>query len=142
MFKIYIYMGVNHGGDESPQNLQWGDANTGCPPRFLSFFKISSARHGFVPKISTQIYATVYIYSGVDVQDIQVSYTTTSISYFKTHVCLDHRSGLWTPCHLMIWKAGGRCYCGYRNRHYNRLYNEIRISLKYNSESTRYHRYT
>jgi hypothetical protein len=44
-------MGVNHGGrgDESPQNLQWGDANTGCPPRFLSFFKISSARHGFVP---------------------------------------------------------------------------------------------
>jgi hypothetical protein len=27
--------GVNHGGtggDESPQNLQWGDAYTGCPP--------------------------------------------------------------------------------------------------------------
>jgi hypothetical protein len=36
-------MGVNHGGgdegDESPQNLQWADANTGCPPRFLSFSK-------------------------------------------------------------------------------------------------------
>jgi hypothetical protein len=29
--------------------LQWGDAYTGCPPRFLSFFKISSALHGFVP---------------------------------------------------------------------------------------------
>jgi hypothetical protein len=26
-----------------------GDAYTGCRPRFLSFFKISTARHGFVP---------------------------------------------------------------------------------------------
>jgi hypothetical protein len=42
-------MGVNHGGGRIPQNLQWGDDNTGCPPRFLSFFKISSARHTFVP---------------------------------------------------------------------------------------------
>jgi hypothetical protein len=55
-----LHMGVNHGGTNPPQNLQWGDANTGCPPRFLSYFKISSARHGFVPppQISTQIYAT------------------------------------------------------------------------------------
>jgi hypothetical protein len=43
-----------------------GDANTSCPPRFLSCFKISSARHGFVPKISSQIYAT-----GCDVLPLQ-----------------------------------------------------------------------
>jgi hypothetical protein len=51
----------SRGGRIPPQNLQWGDANTGCTPGFLSFFKISSARHGFVPpppQISTQIYAT------------------------------------------------------------------------------------
>jgi hypothetical protein len=45
-------MGVNHGGGAGgliPPEFAVGDANTGCPPRFLSFFKISSARHGFVP---------------------------------------------------------------------------------------------
>jgi hypothetical protein len=52
-------MGVNHEGTNPPE-FAVGDANTGCPPRFLSYFKISSARHGFVPppQISTQIYAT------------------------------------------------------------------------------------
>jgi hypothetical protein len=53
-------MGVNHGGTGGriPQNWQWRDVNTSYPPRFLSYFKISSARHRFVPQISTQIYAT------------------------------------------------------------------------------------
>jgi hypothetical protein len=56
-------MGVNHGGGREgriPPELAVGDANTSCPPRFLSCFKISSARHGFAPppQISTQIYAT------------------------------------------------------------------------------------
>jgi len=29
-------MGVNHGGTggQVPQNLEWGDANANCPPRF------------------------------------------------------------------------------------------------------------
>jgi hypothetical protein len=36
-------------GDESPQNLQWGTLIQVVPPDFLSFFKISSARRGFVP---------------------------------------------------------------------------------------------
>jgi hypothetical protein len=44
-------MGVNHGenGGTNPPELAVGDANTSYPPRFLSYFKISSARHRFVP---------------------------------------------------------------------------------------------
>jgi hypothetical protein len=36
-------------GGTNPPEFAVGDAYTGCSPRFLSFFKISSARHGFVP---------------------------------------------------------------------------------------------
>jgi hypothetical protein len=40
--EIAGHMGVNHGedgGDESPQNLQWGYANTGCRPQIFVIFQ-------------------------------------------------------------------------------------------------------
>jgi hypothetical protein len=59
---LVLLMGVNHGGTGGriPPEFTVGDANTGCPPRFLSYFKFPSVRHGFVipHQISTQIYAT------------------------------------------------------------------------------------
>jgi hypothetical protein len=57
-------MGVNHRRTNPPE-FAVGDAYAGCPPRFLLFFKISSARHGFVPQISTQVYAIACKTSGI-----------------------------------------------------------------------------
>jgi hypothetical protein len=60
-------MGFKHGlksrrdGEDEPpppQKLQWGDANTGCPPRFLSFSTFEALAMDSSPQISTQIYAT------------------------------------------------------------------------------------
>jgi hypothetical protein len=50
-------MGVNHGGTNPPQNLQWGDAYTGCPPDFCGFSKFQALAMDSSPQISTQIYA-------------------------------------------------------------------------------------
>jgi hypothetical protein len=44
---LLLAMGVNHGGgDESPQNWQWGTLIPVVPPDFCH---VSSARHGFAP---------------------------------------------------------------------------------------------
>jgi hypothetical protein len=59
-YELLFLMGVNHGGDESPQNLQWGDANTGCRPDFCHFSKFQSLAMDSSPQISTQIYATAF----------------------------------------------------------------------------------
>jgi hypothetical protein len=57
---VAMVMGVNHGGTNPPQNLQWGDANTGCPPDFCHFSKFQALAMDSSPQISTQIYATGY----------------------------------------------------------------------------------
>jgi hypothetical protein len=95
-----ISMGVNHGGTNPSQNLQWGDANTGCPPRFLSFFKISSARHGSVPPdFNLDLRHCVYR------QNTPGTYTklafafTQHIDRFRPSIPTDlsHPSHFWTP---------------------------------------------
>jgi hypothetical protein len=57
-------MSVNHGGTGGriPPEFAVGGRLYRLSPRFLSFFKIPSALHGFVPppQISTQVYATEF----------------------------------------------------------------------------------
>jgi hypothetical protein len=59
VIKLHGRKSRGDGGDESPQNLQWGDAHTDCPPQIFVVFQ-NFKRSPWIrpPQISTQVYAT------------------------------------------------------------------------------------